>query len=62
MSEIEQIRKKTDRSKTAAAALASVAPLTWRLFETDPNAVGVEKRRACELAVEQMRREIEAAA
>jgi len=62
MSEIEQIRKKAGKSKTEAAALARCAPLTWRIFEMDPNGVSADKRRDCEAALELMRREAEAAA
>ncbi len=51
----KKIRLLAGYSQTAAAALAHVAPLTWRLFEADPNAVGEQKRRACEAALERLR-------
>jgi hypothetical protein len=51
----KKIRLLAKLSKTEAAALAHVAPLTWRIYETDRNAVSEEKRIACDAAVERMR-------
>lgn len=51
----KKIRLLADLSKTEAAAMARVAPLTWRLFETDPASVSEPKRRDCESAIAKMR-------
>jgi hypothetical protein len=51
----KKIRLLAKLSKTEAAALAHVAPLTWRIYETDRLAVTEEKRRDCDAAVERMR-------
>ena len=55
MDDTKTIRLAAKLSKTEAAALAHVAPLTWRLYEADPKAVSEEKRRDCDGAVERMR-------
>ena len=48
---IREIRERAGLSKTAAAALAKCAPLTWRLYETDPDSISAEKRPGCDEAV-----------
>ena len=50
----KQIRQAAKLSQTAAAAMAQVAPFTWRVYETDPMAIGEEKRRACDVAKAKM--------
>jgi hypothetical protein len=54
--ETQRIREKAGLSKTEAAALARCAPLTWRLYEVDPNSVSLAKRSSCDAAVSVMRR------
>jgi DNA-binding XRE family transcriptional regulator len=56
MSYIKQIRKQAKVSQSAAAALAHVSPVSWRLFEANPDSVTEPIREACERAIEQMRR------
>jgi DNA-binding XRE family transcriptional regulator len=54
-SAIKEIRQRADLSQTAAAALARVAPNTWRAFELDVSAVTEKSRQRCERAIETLR-------
>jgi hypothetical protein len=49
-----KIRTSAKLSLSAAAALANVAPNTWKLFESNADAVTPQKRAACEAALAQM--------
>jgi hypothetical protein len=48
---IKEEREKMGYSQVKAAALASCALNTWRVFELAPNAVSPRKRAACEAAL-----------
>jgi hypothetical protein len=53
---MKEIRAAAGLSITAAAALADVAPHTWKVFELNADAVkDPEKRAACEAALQRMR-------
>lgn len=52
---IREIRQKAGLSLTAAAALAGVAPPTWKCFELEPASITDAKRVLCEHAVAEMR-------
>jgi hypothetical protein len=51
---IREIRQKAGVSLTAAAALAGVAPPTWKCFELNPASITDAKRLLCERAVAEM--------
>jgi hypothetical protein len=50
---VREIRLKAEMSLTAAAALARVAPATWRAFELNREAVE-RRRERCEEALRQL--------
>ncbi|MBE7480240.1 MAG: hypothetical protein HS104_09690 [Polyangiaceae bacterium] len=49
-----EIRLAANLSITEAAALADVAPGTWRVYERDPEAVSLPKRRACDAVTDRL--------
>lgn len=51
----KRIRLAAKLSQTEAAALAHMAPLTWRLYEANRESVSEAKRRDGDAAVEKMR-------
>ncbi len=58
MSRTKQIRLRAGYSQTKAAALANVAPWTWRVYEVDADAVTEPKRRLCDAATLKMAKQI----
>jgi hypothetical protein len=51
ISKVQQIRQDAGLSMTAAAALAGVAPHTWKIYELSEEAVRDRKKRAaCDAA------------
>jgi hypothetical protein len=54
ISKQQETRLAAGYSLTAAAALANVAPATYRAFELDADAVTPAKRQTCATAVERM--------
>lgn len=47
---IREIREQANYSQTAAAALAGVAPNTWRCYELDREGVSANRRARCDTA------------
>ncbi len=56
MSRAKELRLKAGLSQTAAAALAKVAPQTWRLWEIDETLVAERKRSACAAVTPELER------
>ena len=51
----KQIRLQSGLPQHVAATLAGVSPNTWKLFESNPDAVSAKVLGGCLLAVEKMR-------
>jgi transcriptional regulator with XRE-family HTH domain len=47
----KRIRRAAGYSQIQACVLAGVSPVTWRIFETNANAISPEKRAQCEAAL-----------
>lgn len=51
----QQIRIAAELSITAAAAIADVSPHTWKVYELNPEAIKVRKKKAaCDAALARM--------
>lgn len=51
---IRKLRRAAGLSQTQACVLAGVSPVTWRIFECNPEGISQEKRQACESAMEKI--------
>jgi DNA-binding XRE family transcriptional regulator len=54
VSRVKEIREKRGYSQSKAAAVADVAPNTWRLYEANPQALSEKKRARCDAALSSM--------
>lgn len=55
MTQPKQIRLQAGVPQHVAATLARVSPNTWKLYESNPEAVSARVRGGCDRAVEEMR-------
>lgn len=61
ISKEKEIRELRGISQSKAAALADVAPNTYRVWEANPAAVGPRVRAKCEALIEKLSKNSEAA-